>query len=318
MSRIIRSSHKKIERKRKLIIAAVIFSVLLLIGFGTLVWFATYPAFQIKDVEVRGNEMFSGDDVAQAIKADLSGKTLYLFPRSSVFLYSKNDIREHIRTVFPKWKNVSLFVNEKQILIVSLSERIPAALWCGVSVPEEGKNDTCHYIDDSGFIFGRAPTFSGDAYFKFYGAGVVRIDKPIGSTFLSAELFRKILDLRGLLAQYDKTIASVFWGESETLEFFSNEGCKMLFDAETPLDSLKTNIEAIFSSSKWGVENKSDGTISCEGLDYIDFRFGNKIYYKKKGPGSAIDPLAPSAPKATSTPSLNATSTAISNTGERA
>lgn len=283
MSKAIRSPNKKKERKQKLAVALALFAVAVAVLLGIFAWMATSSVFQIKNIEIRGNEMFSGDELMQAIRKDISGKYFFLFPRSSIFFYPESMIKKEIQNSFPRFKNATFYISDARVLVVSLSERDPSALWCGIKMLSSVIDETCYYVDDSGFVFGKAPTFSGVAYMKFYGKGNLKPEDPIGGYFVSGDIFKKIFDIHEILIKYDKNISNVFLNDEGTLQFSGTKKCKILFDIEQPLASFETNIDAVFSSSDWAHGSAEPSEKSpCDQLEYLDFRFGNKVYYREK------------------------------------
>jgi hypothetical protein len=185
---------------------------------------------------------------------------------------------------FPQMQTVSLSLNTKRNLVISMSEREAVALWCGMNVSASASEKKCYYLDENAFIFDDAPVFSGDVFFEFYGKGDVQKDTPLGKTFLGKKAFMNILDLHNLLEEYGQEVLNIMLSEDGSGEFGTKAGCLIRFNTDQPITTLTSNIDAVFHLYKW--ENISDTSRRenvCEKLEYVDFRFGNKIYYREKG-----------------------------------
>lgn len=280
MYHAILSPKKQKEKKRKLIVRSVLLSACAAAFCLFAVWAYSIPSFQIKKITVSGNTVLAGEDIKSAVQKDISGKYFFLFPRTNIFLYPKEKIRHDLFSDFRRMDSVEVTLEDDNDLHVSISERVPVALWCGREKDADAAG-SCFYMDKTGYLFDASPTFSGDAYFKFYGKGLLADNDPIGHNFISAELFRQVLELRNMLEKHDKKMAGIFLGDDARAELLAESGCTLIFSTDQPFPALESNMEAIFRSSEWG--KKITGSDKCAELEYVDFRFGNKIYYKQKG-----------------------------------
>jgi hypothetical protein len=301
------SPKKQKERKRKLIVRSVLLFLGVFLVCFSIVWVFAHPSFQIKKIRIEGNKILSADAVIAVAQRDISGNYFFFFPRTNVLFYPKDAIRSEIVSAFPRANSVAVSL-EGDVLIISLSERDPAAIWCGVEKDATTTENGCYYLDKTGYVFDTSPNFSGDAYFKFYGKGLLANGRSaVGQNFISADLLEKLSDLRHTLQRYNKKTDDLFLGDESRAELTAESGCKIVFSTDQDFSALKANMEAVFKSPGWGKE--ISGTDKCADLEYIDFRFGNKIYYKQKGfvPAPAVDvPVAPAAPavESTTTPAV--------------
>jgi len=283
MYHAILSVKKQKERRRKRIARSVLFLVCAAILSFLIVQFFRLPSFQIKKITVEGNKIIEGEKLKSIAQKDISGKYLFLFPKSHIFLYPGEMIQNEIYAAFPRASSVNVSLKDGA-LVLSVKERNPAALWCG-----KEKNiladDKCFYIDDTGYVFGESPVFSGSAYFKFYGQGMLKEGTPVGHVYISPSLFQKIFELRRMIEKYERKMIDLLLLDESRAEFTADSGCKIIFNTDQDFSSLRANMEAVFKSADWG--KKLSGADKCADLEYIDFRFGNKIYYKQKG----LEPL---------------------------
>jgi hypothetical protein len=284
MSRVIRSHEQNTKRRKKWILISVAVFVLLGAVLYDISWFAARPGFQIADIVISGNETTIAEEVKSETRKILSGKYFYLIPRTNIFFYPKHSLQTGLVEKFPQMQNVSLSLNSKRNLVISMSERKAVALWCGMSVSALPAEKTCYYLDENAFIFDDAPVFSGDVFFEFYGKGDAQQDDPLGKTFLEKKAFTNILDLHNLLEEYGQEVLNIMLSEDGSGEFGTKAGCVIRFNTDQPITTLTSNIDAVFHLYDW--KNATDISKSgnvCEKLEYVDFRFGNKIYYRERG-----------------------------------
>lgn len=276
MPRIIRSPENQKKRQKKMQILSAVF----LLCVGGLVWFIVWvpslPSLQIKNIIVRGNKVLIKDEINQKVAEELSGKYLRVFPKTNVFLYPKETVEKNLAAAFPRIASISVELDTERILTISLVEREPFALWCGREIPAKEADKFCFYLDDQGFVFARAPIFSGNTYFEFYGSGILPKDEPIGHDFLSSSSYQHILKIKEHLESFKESPMKIVVADDGSAEFTENGGYKIRFNLDGDISALLSNMQAVFRSNLWGT------AVSSGGFEYLDFRFGNKVYYKFK------------------------------------
>lgn len=277
MSHIIRSPEKQIQHKKKM----RILSVVVFLCIGALVWLVIYipslPSLQIKNIVVRGNKVLTEDEIKLKVWDELSGKYLRVFPETNVFLYPQKTVEENLTALFPRIGSVSAELDAERILTVTLTEREPFALWCGREIAEVPADDACSYIDDKGFVFAKAPHFSGNAYFEFYGKGMLPDGDPAGHDFLPLVSYQHILKVKEELESFHIHPTKIFAADDGGAFFSEASGYGIRFNTDQDISLLQSNMQAVFRSSSWG-----NTAAAASRLEYLDFRFGNKVYYKHK------------------------------------
>lgn len=265
--------HKQKRRKLLLKIAGVI--LLLVAMVAGITWLSRLTMLNLSAIEVEGNAAVPAEDIEVIAQRHLEGMIYYLFPRSNKFLYSKDLILEDIVTAIPRVKEVELSV-KGQTLVVNVLERAPAYTWC-TGAPKKTKED-CYFIDNDGFIFSKAPTFSGNAYVAFYG--LVQKELPIGSTYLDKNTF---LNLDGIIEFFKlKEIPTyaLLASSNGNFELYFEQGGKLIFKNTQASTTVTSNVELFMRDTK--VLTAAQLPL----LDYLDVRFGNKLYVKLKGDNS--------------------------------
>lgn len=280
VSRTLRSPEKQIQHQKK---QRILFVVAFLCA-GAFVWLVIYipslPALQIKNIIVRGNKVLTEADIKQKAEEELSGKYFHVFPERNVFLYPQKTVEENLITAFPRVASLSANLDAERILTISLIEREPSSLWCGREITEVQADDACAYLDNQGFVFAKAPHFSGNTYFEFYGKGLLPDGDPVGHNFLSPVSYRHILKVKEGLESFHVHPEKIFVAEDGGAFFTEAGGYGIRFNVDQDVSTLESNIQAVFHSSSWS------NTAAGGSLEYLDFRFGNKVYYKYRDTAS--------------------------------
>lgn len=262
--------HKKKRRKLLLKIAGVFLLLTALVAGVS--WLSRLKMLNLSTIQVEGNAAVAAEDIEVIAKQHLEGMIYYLFPRSNKFLYNKDRILQDIVTTIPRIKEVELSV-KGQTLVVRVLERAPAYTWCTGS-PRKVKQD-CYFIDNAGFIFSKAPTFSGNAYVAFYG--LVQSETPIGSTYLDKKTF---LNLDGIIEFFKlKEIPTyaLLASSNGNFELYFEQGGKLIFKSTQASTTVTSNVELFMRDTKMLT------AAQLPMLEYLDVRFGNKLYVKLKG-----------------------------------
>lgn len=276
---------KELRRKRNISLRnRVIFLffcfVMLIIGLGFL---SRWHKINILDVQVVGNKVVDGRQITQIANNVLVGHYLWLFPKTNFLLYPKAKINQKLTERFMELENISLKIKDPNKLEINVSERTPSYTWCGNTIPEHKDEMKCYFTDEKGYIFGTAPYFSGEVYFKLFGQVEHLKDSPLGQYFLkgqlpSFELFRNNLTKMGL-----KPSSLYLKSDNEANLFLSSSvlppnSPKIIFKIDENLYNITENLQTVLSTEPFQSDFKKKYNL----LDYIDLRFDNKVYYKFK------------------------------------
>lgn len=266
------------KKKRQILLRKIgIFSFLFIILVVSLSFLSRIKKINIdiQNIEVSGNNVIDTEEVQKIAKRDLSGKYLFLFPRTNYFISPERKIKIDLLENFKRFSNVELSVKDARLLSIKVVEREGKYLWCGENPPVSNEEGVCYFLDESGFIFDKAPFFSNGVYFKYYGTLGEDVFEPIGNYFLPQN-FRKTVSLNQLLISMKLSPLYFFQNESGYMNIVLPNGAKIIFKPDADFEKLAENLEALFSTEPF----KTDFVKKYTSLLYIDLRFGNKVYYK--------------------------------------
>jgi hypothetical protein len=254
-----------------------ILNKILISGLGFLaifilsVYLSHLKSLNISDVEIVGNKVVDTDAIKTRVQKEIAGKYLWLFPKTNILIYPEASIEKQLKSKFQRIKDISLSLKDNKILEVSLTEREAKYTWCGTTTNQ----DQCYFLDEDGYIFDKAPYFSGEVYFKFYGSG------NVGSYFFKQN-FQPLVSFKDILIGIGlKPVALYITPDGDVEVFLSGEnrtgvGPYITFKIDADFQNIAENLEAALTTEPLQSEFKN----KYSSLQYIDLRFGNKVYYK--------------------------------------
>ena len=258
---------KEKRRKSRLFVAVGIgFALLLLMG-GT-IGVLYLPAVQIDEVAIEGAEGTSAAEIEHTIREELRTKLFAVIPRNNVLLYSDEAITAAVVAAFPNLSQVDLKLRNLHALHLKVEERNAFALWC-----KEDNGENCFLLDENGFIYEQAPVYSGTAYVRFYGP--LQKGEIVGNAFLGKDEFRALLQFIEALKAESHIAEVVRIDEHRDVRVTCAGGYDILFTRDQKPEEILLRIQAAEGSRV--LEGKK-----LEDLQYLDLRFGNRLYYKLK------------------------------------
>lgn len=275
------------KRRQKTIFYKIL---ILLLGFSAifilLAYLSRLNSLNIAEIQISGNKVLETETLKMTIEEQISKKYLWIFPKTNILIYPQNSIKNELLDKFKRLKDLSLSIKTNNILEVSLIERTAKYTWCGPTPSIEStqaKDDQkCYFLDEDGYIFDEAPYFSGEVYFKFYGpVNLSTTGIPSGSYFFESN-FKQLISFKNTLENMDLKPISLYSKENGDMEISlspgktSSVGPLIIFNKNSDLKKVAENLQAALFTEPL----KSKFKTKYSSLQYIDLRFGNKVYDK--------------------------------------
>lgn len=265
------------KRRRNAMIWRTFFLLFCLLGvWGGIFLVSGLEAINIRSVEVSGTTSIAPTKINEIAQSFFNDRYFYTVPRTSVLFYPKRSIEDKILETFPQVVGVSVgFVNLHTIGI-SVVERVAIASWCQEKTEKDlkGGKEECFSLDNSGIIFASDSTVASTSatFVKFYSA--VQKENPIRQVYTKAEYFQNLLNFAKDLSTAGFGVSKFIERPDSDFEAKLIEGARLIIGLDSDFASIVSNFKTIVSDPSFG------GADGLAKVDYIDLRYGNKVYYK--------------------------------------
>jgi cell division septal protein FtsQ len=250
----------------------LIFGILTILIIVGVVFLLRMDSIQIKETNIEGVSIIDKKEVEDTVRGTLSGNYLWLIPKSNTFLYSVNKLNNLLVQKFPGIYSLDVGREGFGKVYVKIVERKPETLWCQDNGDEA--LPWCFFVDSTGVVFAEAPYFSGNVYFIYKGK--LNQENPMGAQIFTKQDFSIFVSfIKQAGSKLGLDIVGVELKDVGDFDLLLSSGTKILLNKNISYDDMYNNLDAVFKS-----QQLSSSTLST--LDYIDMRFGNKVYYKAK------------------------------------
>lgn len=266
-------SRLKARRSRRRLLFVGVCALATLLLLGALVAISWAPFMRVGQVSVLGVRALDAKELEEVVWQELAGGWGYMFARSNIFLYPQKEITRELTRRFPTIKTVTVQAEDFKSVAVTIAERQPAALWCGES---QASSTACHFLDEDGLVYAPAAMYSDGVYQTYYGP--LQNAEAGQGQFLTAAQFHALPPLLESLQKSADTGSLQFIAvnhEGDVRAVFAG-GFAVLFGVA---DSGSAVLERFLLAL--AAEPFVDRALSD--FEYLDVRFGDKVYYKLKG-----------------------------------
>lgn len=226
---------------------------------------------QIKGVQVSETRRIDAAKVRESAENNLAGSYFGLIPKKSFLFYPRSKIVSEIKNLEPAILDIETNLGFDRTLNISLSERLSEAIWC------KSENE-CYHLDNNGIVFAEAESTSTGAKIKY--SGLIG-DEPLGKRFGSKGSFTEIYNLTEKMESLGFNPISVNVSEDNVAQMHFSDGSRFIFESlEQDKDFFYENITTFINELK----SQNGGQIPL--FDYIDARYGNKIFYRMRETGN--------------------------------
>jgi hypothetical protein len=272
-SRIVYTSTKKSKppspRPRRIIWGNVVIFVFILAGVG--LWYGAHASYiRVKNIEVTGTSLLDPKVVDGAIRANLAGRRWLFVPKDNILAVSSKELAERLRDEFPSIAEVSIAKDFPHTIRATIRERVLWGIYCQAHpIPE--KPYPCAYLDEGGTAFQEFSNVEGWLLPIIIGSATPVLGKEIVSEGMLG-YFRETKDVLGsvsveLLSLRESTTTP------EDVSLATAEGWEIRIQKSHPVSEWFPILKTLL--------DKEIGTKRPQ-LEYVDLRFGQKVFYKLK------------------------------------
>ncbi len=264
----------KQHRKRQRVAHVYLVGMVMLAMFGGMVALSRASFLQIMDVSVSGSHAVITSAIQRSVQQQIAGTYTYLFAKNNIFLYPKETIRMNILEQFPTLSHVKIRAENFHTVTVAVVERQPSSLWCGSTFTVTTETANCVLLTEDGLAYAPSANYSGNTYNKFYG-GVASSSLPW--QFLTIEQFRSLSALVNVIVKKEMidTISGVSVDSSDDVHVVFSSGFTLVFRLHDKSNDVLERLFLVQGSLPFLSQPLST-------FEYIDLRFGDKVYYKLK------------------------------------
>jgi len=244
-----------------------------------LFFIARMSSLSISQISINGLATIHEEDTRNTISSVLSGSFASgLIPYRFILFAPTQAIAARLQEKFPLIAKADIQTKFPDTLIVNITEHQLFGALCNDALNsgalDQDKRDiSCAYLDTEGIAYQKAPETQGFLIIK------ISINTPqiaIGQETIDRTMLQRIKELDKALPRIiGSPIASyrIERPASHELVIITKQGFSLLVKDDGDIDSMLYTLKTVLEK-EIGARSRN--------LDYIDLRFGNKVFYKFK------------------------------------
>lgn len=243
--------------------AGVLMVMMLLTGLSYWLFFSSQ--FAIRAIKIQANLALSQEQIRALVQAQLAQYRLDVFPQRNIFAFDTEELRQRLAQAF-LIEQVFIKKERPHTIAVTITETPRQALW--------SSRDQYYALDAQGTILGAVPRPKTPAEIVIYDKSGAVPEKE--AAVLSVQAFTFIAQLRvhEIMKRLDPRVWSVEKAGASELTVKVAEGWRINFNMAGDLVDQIKNLDLILRHS---IPPDKRAT-----LDYIELRFGERVYFKYK------------------------------------
>lgn len=258
-----------LKRKKQQIkkIKTYIIVALLILFVVAFVYVLRLPAISIQEIKINGNMFVETSEIEQKTNNILNKKILGLIPVRNIFIFPK---RELIESLKQNPAIVSVDVRKKFFKTISIDivEQEKEIIYC-LNI----ERSDCYYVNKTGFIYAKVEDLIiPEQEIIIFNEKEI---KNIKDNILDQKIYSDILLFVKNLARQEIKIKEVHIKQDSTIEFVSRTDTRIITSVFDEFEKDFAHLIALFDTN---VLTKDQ----LPNIEYIDVRFGNKVFYKNK------------------------------------
>ncbi len=272
---------KRLKRRKKLIKRPWFWIVLaVLVISGILFYFMLFfSKFQVKNIEISGNEKINKGDIEDLtwlnINKKLLNNGLINISTKSIFIVNSKKVIKGILAEFPAIEEVKLQKKLPRNIVLKIRERQPFSAFCSdyvgnarSSINQDQITEECFVLDINGVIFDELQSIPQNM--------TVIKEKLNGKAFLGQNIIEK--NIIGIIYNVEKNLKDNFQIGvkevliSDPLIFKTSENWEIYFDPKSDINLQITKMNILLKDEIPESVRKN--------MQYIYLQYKDRAYYK--------------------------------------
>lgn len=260
------------RRPRRLLPYILLCGMIILAAAGVFV--IRLPSLQARSVTIEGIVSLDESDIRSVVLSSLQGSYAFVFPRSFLFFVSGAALTGTLTHAYPLIAAVQIEKIMPDALRIIIRERELFGILCNQVKSPEGaseKDPECAYLDTEGVAYEHAPNSTGFLINRIYTDFSTL---NVGAQIVDVKIVQLMSRLKHDTERITKSRVTGFTLFKKIPDeiHLSVDGFTLMYkredDYSRPLNALVAVLKEI------GAKRSR--------LQYIDLRFGNKVFYKFK------------------------------------
>lgn len=261
----LQSKSLRIRKRRKIFFITSVFCSIPVLLFAGISWISYLDVFQIYNVKVKGDLTLPGGMISSSAIEVMNKPIVWFFSRRTALTYPREMLLAQVLSYGLSVKDVSVHLQNMNTVLIDIVERTPVASWCF--------KDQCLLLDETGLgyrlgISSSTPSFIYTATSSSFG---------IGERIADEGYFRDFMDLLPILAEVKLSPTYIeVSGQGDITMETGTSSPRLVLAFGMDMDKLEERLIALVE------DNSFKKKLSAGSIEYIDLRFGNKMYYKER------------------------------------
>jgi|GEM_PF-1303758 hypothetical protein len=304
------SKKKFLEAQKRFHLKCTLFGIVGVVGVVGFIFLMRIESMQITSVIVSETAYANASVLQEKVEAELEGNYLFVIPKTNTVLYPKETIADVVREGNPSFSDVEISRNGLQEVEVAIEEYESFGTFCTTAIHKDAQDEDmlvigsyasgtrvlagaksaisrtvplevlytespdCFLFNDESFVFATTSADLSETQLLFVNNEMATSSDMLGSTYLPIEHIVAIRDFTKKIEDINLQAESVWTKNGEVYTIETTDRLKIHLEPGATSDELFANLKTL-------LENNVITEGYYKTIDYIDLRFGNRVFYRE-------------------------------------
>lgn len=259
------NSKKFLQKKKRLQkvkrISFFVLIILVLVGF---LYWMRHPSMNVDKIEIVKNSFTKAENIEATVHKVLEGNKFLLIPKTNALFLPREETEEELKKDYPEIEKIDINLQGLHKVQVEIFEYRP------VIILKTAKGN--YFVNSKGDVFIKEPILHP------YDDLIVLekdLDVNIGDNVIEPDFLEDLNLFSDKLNEIKIKTKLIKNPEEDIYRIETDKGFEIVISSADDLTNSVQNIQTILEN---GALSKEDLSL----IDYLDLRFGNKVFYKLK------------------------------------